>query len=140
MARSLPAAVPAAVLAAALGVSACLLSASPAQASSDQCWATHYGPQPPGALTASGELFDNDADTAATSLSRRPQLPFGTRVQVLNVANGASLVVRINDRGTFASTPQEPKCLDLTDGAFSRLGGSLDPDAGHIVVTETVLD
>ncbi|MGV4981171.1 lectin [Streptomyces sp. NRAIS4] len=113
---------------------------APATQASDQCWATHYGPQPPGALTASGELFDNNADTAATSLSRRPQLPFGTRVQVTNTANGRSLVVRVNDRGTFASTPQEPKCLDLTDGAFGRLGGSLDPDAGHIVVTETVLD
>jgi rare lipoprotein A (peptidoglycan hydrolase) len=49
-------------------------------------------------------------------------------------------VVRINDRGTFVQTPQEPKCLDLTDGAFSRLGGSLDPDAGHIVVTQQVLN
>ncbi|HZG04578.1 MAG TPA: lectin [Streptomyces sp.] len=113
---------------------------APAEQTGDQCWATHYGPQPPGALTASGELFDNNADTAATSLSRQPQLPFGTRVQVTNVANGRSLVVRINDRGTFVQTPQEPKCLDLTDGAFSRLGGSLDPDAGHIVVTQKVLD
>ncbi|MER6225084.1 lectin [Streptomyces sp. 900105755] len=109
------------------------------QQSGEQCWATHYGPQPPGALTASGEVFDNNADTAATSLSRQPQLPFGTRVQVTNVANGRSLTVRINDRGTFTQTPQEPKCLDLTDGAFSRLGGVLDPDAGHIVVTQQVL-
>ncbi|MFJ8331803.1 lectin [Streptomyces sp. NPDC094437] len=108
--------------------------------SADTCWATHYGPQPAGALTASGELYDNNADTAATSLSRQPQLPFGTRVQVTNVANGRSLVVRINDRGTFAQTPQEPKCLDLTDGAFDRLGGALDPDAGHIVVTQQILD
>ncbi|GHF79777.1 hypothetical protein GCM10018787_30720 [Streptomyces thermodiastaticus] len=105
----------------------------------DTCWATHYGPEPAGALTASGELFDNNADTAATSLSRNPQLPFGTQVKVTNVANGRSLIVRINDRGTFAYTPQEPKCLDLTDGAFSRLGGSLNPDDGHIVVTEQVL-
>lgn len=106
----------------------------------DECWATHYGPQPAGALTASGELFDNNADTAATSLSRQPQLPFGTQVRVTNVANGRSLVVRVNDRGTFAQTPQEPKCLDLTDGAFGRLGGVLDPDAGHIVVTQQVLN
>ncbi|MGW3288618.1 lectin [Streptomyces sp. NPDC001002] len=106
----------------------------------EQCWATHYGPQPAGALTASGEVFDNNADTAATSLSRQPQLPFGTRVLVTNVANGRSLTVRINDRGTFAQTPQEPKCLDLTDGAFGRLGGVLNPDAGHIVVTQTVLN
>ncbi|MEV6056365.1 septal ring lytic transglycosylase RlpA family protein [Streptomyces sp. NPDC052107] len=103
----------AAVLTAVPGLSACLLTASPAQAdtdapaarASDTCWATHYGPQPPGALTASGELFDNNADTAATSLSRRPQLPFGTRIQVTNTANGRSLVVRVNDRGTFARTP-----------------------------------
>ncbi|GGZ72472.1 septal ring lytic transglycosylase RlpA family protein [Streptomyces echinoruber] len=143
MRRVLPLLRPAAAAAAVCA----LLTAAPASAdaagsaspSADTCWATHYGPQPPGALTASGELFDNNADTAATSLTRSPQLPFGTRVRVTNVANGASLVVRINDRGTFQQTPQEPKCLDLTDGAFSRLGGSLNPDAGHIVVTQEVL-
>ncbi|MFI1169507.1 septal ring lytic transglycosylase RlpA family protein [Streptomyces sp. NPDC020801] len=117
-------------------------SAAPAESAplaAATCWATHYGPMPAGALTASGEVFDNNANTTATSLTRNPQLPFGTRVKVTNVANGESLVVRINDRGTFQQTPQEPKCLDLTDGAFSRLGGSLDPDAGHIVVTQEVL-
>ncbi|GGV74380.1 hypothetical protein GCM10010512_27500 [Streptomyces thermoviolaceus subsp. thermoviolaceus] len=113
---------------------------APAGQSGDTCWATHYGPEPAGALTASGELYDGDADTAATSLSRRPQLPFGARVRVTNVANGRSLVVRINDRGTYAWTAQEPKCLDLTDSAFRRLGGRLDPDDGHIVVTEKLLD
>ncbi|GAA3047808.1 septal ring lytic transglycosylase RlpA family protein [Streptomyces glomeratus] len=115
-------------------------SAAPATPQADNCWATHYGPIPAGALTASGEVFDNNKNTAATSLTRNPQLPFGTRVQVTNVANGKSLVVRINDRGTFQQTPQEPKCLDLTDGAFSRLGGSLNPDAGHIVVKQKVLN
>ncbi|MEU3711155.1 septal ring lytic transglycosylase RlpA family protein [Streptomyces catenulae] len=114
-------------------------SAAPTAPRADTCWATHYGPIPPGAYTASGELFDNNADTAATSLSRDPQLPFNTRVKVTNTATGASLVVRINDRGTFAQTPQEPKCLDLTDGAFQRLGGVIDPDQGHIEVTEEVL-
>ncbi|MFJ5036160.1 lectin [Streptomyces sp. NPDC088560] len=107
---------------------------------SDTCWATHYGPEPSGALTANGQVFDNNADTAATSLSRHPQLPFGTRVLVTNVANGKSLVVRINDRGTYAWTSEEPKCLDLTDSGFSRLGGHLDPDDGHIVVHEQILD
>ncbi|MCX4553194.1 septal ring lytic transglycosylase RlpA family protein [Streptomyces sp. NBC_01387] len=114
-------------------------SAVPAVPLADTCWATHYGPIPPGSYTASGEIFDNNADTAATSLSRDPQLPFNTRVKVTNNANGASLVVRINDRGTFTQTPQEPKCLDLTDGAFQRLGGVIDPDQGHIEVTEEVL-
>ncbi|GHJ98735.1 septal ring lytic transglycosylase RlpA family protein [Streptomyces sp. NPDC003753] len=146
MSRAIPFVRPA-VGAAALGallVMAPTATATPAagtaQAAAGQCWATHYGPVPAGALTASGEVFDNNADTAATSLTRNPQLPFGTRVKVTNVANGRSLVVRINDRGTFQQTPQEPKCLDLTDGAFSRLGGVLNPDQGHIVVTQQVLN
>jgi rare lipoprotein A len=115
-------------------------SASPAAtAAAPTCWATHYGPIPAGAFTASGEVYNGNANTAATSLTRNPQLPFGTKVKVTNVANGKSLVVRINDRGTFTHTPQSPKCLDLTDGAFSRLGGVLNPDQGHIVVRQTVV-
>ena len=109
------------------------------QAHKKSCWATHYGPMPAGSTTANGDIFDNSKNTAATSLSRKHQLPFGTRVKVTNVANGKSLVVRINDRGTFTHTKQEPKCLDLTDGAFRRLGGSLNPDAGHIVVRQKIL-
>ncbi|QLH26936.1 septal ring lytic transglycosylase RlpA family lipoprotein [Streptomyces sp. Rer75] len=92
-----------------------------------------------GARTASGQVFDNSRNTAATSLSRRPQVPFGTRVRVTNVANGRSLTVRITDRGAFAWTRAAPKCLDLTDRAFARLGGVLDPDVGHITVREKVL-
>ncbi|MFJ2201073.1 septal ring lytic transglycosylase RlpA family protein [Streptomyces violaceusniger] len=134
------------VAAAAVALTA-VLGAAPAStaATSDtppageNCWATHYGYIPPGAYTASGELFDNNADTAATSLSRDPQLPFGTRVKVTNVANNASLIVRVNDRGTFAWTPSVPKCLDLTDGAYARLGGVLDPDSGHIAVKEEIV-
>ncbi|MBQ0849440.1 hypothetical protein J8N05_14640 [Streptomyces sp. BH-SS-21] len=110
-----------------------------AQARRGTCWATHYGPIPAGSHTANGDIFDNSKNTAATSLSRRHQLPFGTRVRVTNVRNGKSLVVRINDRGTFRRTPQIPLCLDLTDGAFRRLGGSINPDAGHIVVRQKVL-
>ncbi|MFF3914330.1 septal ring lytic transglycosylase RlpA family protein [Streptomyces sp. NPDC001852] len=116
-------------------------SAAPdsAQAHRRTCWASHYGPVPAGSQTSSGDVFDNSKNTAATSLTRRPQLPFGTKVKVTNVANGKSLVVRINDRGTFRRTQQIPLCLDLTDGAFRRLGGSLNPDAGHIVVRQKVL-
>ncbi|MEU4173414.1 septal ring lytic transglycosylase RlpA family protein [Streptomyces sp. NPDC026665] len=90
-------------------------------------------------MTANGDVYDNNADTAATSLSRQPQLPFGTRLRVTNVANGKSAVVRINDRGTYAWTVQEPKCLDLSDGVFRRLGGVLEPDVGHITVTQEIL-
>ncbi|WP_329460692.1 ricin-type beta-trefoil lectin domain protein [Streptomyces sp. NBC_01497] len=103
------------------------------------CWATHYGAEiPPHSFTASGDAFNAQALTAATSLGRSPQLPFGTLVRVQNVANGKTVTVRINDRGSFTGTAAEPKCLDLTDGAFKKLG-SLNPDPGHLTVTETVL-
>jgi rare lipoprotein A len=107
----------------------------PLAAPHDTCWATHYGEGiPPGSFTASGEIFDDSAMAAATSLSLDPQLPFGTMVKVTNTANNASVTVRVNDRGTFTS----PVCLDLTDGAFSQLA-ALSPDPGHIVVTEEVV-
>ena len=104
------------------------------------CWATHYGqPGLDGQPTSSGEPYNNNADAAATSLSRSPQLKFGTKVKVTNVKNGKTLTVRINDRGSYKWTASVPKCLDLTDGAFKRLGGSVDPDDGHIIVREQVL-
>lgn len=47
-----------------------------------------------GKRTASGERFDPHDYTAA-----HRSLPFGTRVLVTNLANGKSVIVRINDRG-----------------------------------------
>lgn len=48
-------------------------------------------------LTASGELNEPGTRTAA-----HPSLPFGTRVEVDNLGNGRSAVVRVNDRASFA--------------------------------------
>jgi rare lipoprotein A len=45
-------------------------------------------------------------------------LPFGTRVRVDNLANGRSVVVRINDRGPFV----RGRVIDLTRGAAQRIG------------------
>ena len=45
-------------------------------------------------------------------------LPFGTKVRVENLANGKSVVVRINDRGPFA----HGRVIDVTRGAAERLG------------------
>jgi rare lipoprotein A len=46
--------------------------------------------------TASGEKFDPQQLTAA-----HRTLPFGTRLRVTNLANGRSVMVRVNDRGPF---------------------------------------
>lgn len=66
-----------------------------------------------GTMTASGEAM-NAADLAGAHRT----LPFGTRVRVENLANGKSVVVRINDRGPFI----RGRVIDVTEGAAERLG------------------
>lgn len=65
--------------------------------------------------TASGE------DTSAKNLTAAHRsLPFGTMVQVDNQENGRSAVVRITDRGPFASG----RIIDLSQIAAQKLGFS----------------
>jgi rare lipoprotein A len=45
-------------------------------------------------------------------------LPFGTKVLVENLANGRSVIVRINDRGPYAGG----RVIDVTQGAAEMLG------------------
>lgn len=63
--------------------------------------------------TASGELFDVEALTAA-----HRSLPLDTVARVTNLANGRSVRVRINDRGPFA----ERRIIDLSQRAARKLG------------------
>ncbi|HSM82513.1 MAG TPA: septal ring lytic transglycosylase RlpA family protein, partial [Nodosilinea sp.] len=58
--------------------------------------ASWYGPGFHGRRSASGEVFNQNALTAA-----HRTLPFGTQVRVTNLSTGRSVVVRINDRGPF---------------------------------------
>lgn len=66
-----------------------------------------------GTHTASGERMNAGALAAA-----HRTLPFGTQVRVDNLANGRSVVVRINDRGPFSGG----RIIDVTRGAAERLG------------------
>lgn len=66
-----------------------------------------------GTMTASGEAMDAGALAGA-----HRTLPFGTRVRVENLANGQSVVIRINDRGPFVTG----RVIDVTEGAAERLG------------------
>jgi rare lipoprotein A len=74
--------------------------------------ASYYADALQGRRTASGELFDMHALTAA-----HRTLPFGTRVEVTNLENGRSVVVRINDRGPYA----EGRVIDLSQAAAREL-------------------
>ncbi|GAA2262630.1 MULTISPECIES: septal ring lytic transglycosylase RlpA family protein [Kitasatospora] len=113
-----------AVAAALLAVGVPVVATAPAHAA-DSCTASWYGAPgeiPPGSTTASGEVFDPQAMTAAS-----PDLPFGTEVTVTDTDTGESVTVRINDRPTNTS-----RCIDLTLGAFSTIA---DPNQGLATVT-----
>jgi rare lipoprotein A len=58
--------------------------------------ASWYGDDFHGRLTANGEVFDMTSLTAA-----HPTLPLPSYARVTNLANGKSLIVRINDRGPY---------------------------------------
>lgn len=75
--------------------------------------ASYYAAKFHGRRTASGETFDNGDMTAA-----HRTLPFGTLVRVTNPANGASVVVRVNDRGPFT----KGRMIDVSRAAAEQLG------------------
>ncbi len=75
--------------------------------------ASWYGPGFHGKRSASGERYNQNAMTAA-----HRSLPFGTHVQVTNLNNGRSVVVRINDRGPYI----RGRVIDLSAAAARMLG------------------
>jgi rare lipoprotein A len=74
--------------------------------------ASWYGAQFNGQRTASGEVFDQNALTAA-----HPTLPIPSLVQVTNLENGREVIVRVNDRGPFVGE----RLIDLSRGAAQAL-------------------
>ncbi len=75
--------------------------------------ASWYGPGFHGRATANGEIFDQNALTAA-----HRTLPMPFMVRVTNLDNGRSIKVRINDRGPF----KNGRIIDLSRRAADLLG------------------
>jgi len=75
--------------------------------------ASWYGPNFHQKRTANGEIFDQNAITAA-----HRTLPMPSVVRVTNLENGRSLIVRINDRGPFA----HGRIIDLSRRSAQLLG------------------
>ena len=75
-------------------------------------YATWYGNQFHGRLTASGERFNQHAMTCASN-----QHQLGTQLKVTNTANGKSVVCRVNDRGRLG----KGVVVDLSKGAFAKI-------------------
>jgi rare lipoprotein A len=74
--------------------------------------ASWYGDDFHGRLTANGEVFDMGALTAA-----HPTLPMPCYARVTNLANGKSLIVRVNDRGPYANN----RLIDVSNKAAELL-------------------
>ncbi len=88
-------------------------AASPALALNQQGIASYYGAKFHGRKTASGERFNNNAMTAA-----HRSAPFGSQIRVTNLANGRSVVVRVNDRGPWV----RGRIVDVSGVAARQLG------------------
>jgi len=77
--------------------------------------ASWYGRQFHGNRTASGEIYDMLGMTAA-----HPTMELPSYARVTNLANGRSVIVRVNDRGPFLND----RIIDLSYAAATRLGYS----------------
>lgn len=75
--------------------------------------ASWYGKSFHGRLTASGQLFNQNAFTGANRT-----LPFGSVVRVTNLRNGKHVDVTINDRGPFI----KGRIIDISRAAAREIG------------------
>ena len=74
--------------------------------------ASYYGKDFHGKKTANGEVFDMYGLTAA-----HKTFPFNTWLEIRNLSNGRTVIVRINDRGPFV----KGRIIDLSYGAAREI-------------------
>lgn len=77
-----------------------------------ECLASWYGPEFHGKPTSSGERFNMHALTCA-----HRELPFGTKLRVVNKRNSKEVECVVNDRGPFVGGRE----LDLSYAAAKRI-------------------
>ncbi len=89
--------------------------------------ASWYGPYFHGRATANGETYNQNDLTVA-----HKSLPFGTQLQIKNLVNDKTVVVRVNDRGPYVGD----RILDLSKAAADCLESD---GAGVVPVEATIL-
>ncbi len=102
----------------------------PQQAWQEAGQASWYGGRHHGRRTSSGEIFDQNALTAA-----HPRLPLGSRVRVTMMETGSSVVVTITDR----QPDHGRRIIDLSRGAAARIG-LLARGTGNVTLASVALD
>lgn len=85
-------------------------------AASNAQLASWYGGFHHGKRTASGEIYNMHALTAA-----HKTLPFGSKIEVTNLENNKSVVLKVNDRGPFIAG----RVVDISKKANQIIGCDL---------------
>ncbi len=75
--------------------------------------ASWYGPNFHGKKTANGETYDMNGYSAA-----HKKMPLGSIVKVENTTTGATVIVKVNDRGPYV----DDRVMDMSKGAAQSLG------------------
>jgi rare lipoprotein A len=75
--------------------------------------ASYYSNEFAGRRTASGEIFNPKALTAA-----HRSAAFGSRIKVTHLGNGKEVIVRVNDRGPWT----KGRIIDLSYAAAQKIG------------------
>jgi rare lipoprotein A len=70
--------------------------------------ASYYADKFQGKKTSSGELYDKNEYTCA-----HRTLPFGTLLEVTNLANDSTVIVKVNDRGPYSKS----RLIDVSKAA-----------------------
>jgi rare lipoprotein A len=102
--------------------SAAPITSPPLSESSLMGVASWYGPGFDGHRTASGEVYNQEDLTAASTV-----IPLGSRVMVTNLDNGRAVQVRINDHGPYV----KGRKIDLSHEAARTLG-IVRPGTAHV--------
>ena len=87
--------------------------------------ASWYGGYFHGRKTASGEIYNKYALTAASNSHK-----LGSKLKVTNVKTGKSVVVKVNDTGGFA---KYNRTLDLSQAAFQQIA-PLDQGVAKVTI------
>lgn len=90
--------------------------------------ASWYGPGFHGKISKSGEVFDQNKMTCASTC-----YPINTLLEVINSENGKSVFVRVTDTGGFE---QYGRKLDLSKAAFQKIE---NPEKGIVKIKIRVL-
>jgi rare lipoprotein A len=97
-------------------VAALMLCLCAATAQAETCIASQYGIGDDGKRTASGAIFNTNADNPYTVAHK--SLPLGSFVTVTNLANGKSISAKVTDRGPFV----KGRCVDLGRAGAIAIG------------------